>query len=330
MNFQLVKPVQTADQYLDTAFRKAREARVKKEGRLENLVFEKKREMLKVDVVRNYLADRLNRILEDFPSFNHLPLFYNELVKLTLDYASLKKSLGAVHWAIGKISQMHRGYISQMAKCEEIKRFRPLREGFYGRISSVIKQIKAELLYLEKCRHVMKNFPDIKEMPTVCIFGFPNVGKSTLLGKLTASKPEIATYAFTTKTLNVGYFISKEVGKEKNVEKAADRPVKKVQLIDTPGTLNRMEKMNSIELQAFLAVKHLANALVYIFDLTEPYPLKDQEELYHRIKKETDKPIYIYLSKADVLDEEKIESFQHKYPTLDLEEIKKLLAKINQ
>lgn len=319
MNFQLVKPVQTADQYLDAAFRKAREGRVKKEGRLENLVFEKKREMLKLDIARNYLADMLNRILEDFPSFNHLPLFYNELVKLTLDYSSLKKSLGAVHWAIGKVSMMHKSYISQMAKCEDIKRFRPLREGFYGRISSVIKQIKAELLYLEKCRHVMKTFPDIKEMPTVCIFGFPNVGKSTLLGKLTPSKPEIAAYAFTTKTLNVGYFISKEKGQEK-----------KVQLIDTPGTLNRMEKMNNIELQAFLAVKHLANALIYIFDLTEPYPLKDQEELYHRIKKETDKPIYIYLSKADVLDEEKIESFQHKYPTLDLEEVKKLLVKINQ
>ncbi|MBS3118982.1 50S ribosome-binding GTPase [Candidatus Woesearchaeota archaeon] len=317
MNFQLVKPVQTADQYLDAAFRKAREARVKKEGRLENLVFEKKREMLKLDIARNYLADMLNRILEDFPSFNHLPLFYNELVKLTLDYSSLKKSLGAVHWAIGKISTMHKSYISQMAKCEDIKRFRPLREGFYGRISSVIKQIKAELLYLEKCRHVMKNFPDIKEMPTVCIFGFPNVGKSTLLGKLTPSKPEIAAYAFTTKTLNVGYFISKEKGQET-----------KVQLIDTPGTLNRMEKMNNIELQAFLAVKHLANALIYIFDLTEPYPLKDQEELYHRIKKETDKPIYIYLSKADVLDEEKIESFQHKYPTLDLEEVKRLLSHI--
>ncbi len=319
MNFQLVKPVQTADQYLDAAFRKAREGRVKKEGRLENLVFEKKQEMLKLDIARNYLADMLNRILEDFPSFNHLPLFYNELVKLTLDYSSLKKSLGAVHWAIGKVSMMHKSYISQMAKCEDIKRFRPLREGFYGRISSVIKQIKAELLYLEKCRHVMKNFPDIKEMPTVCIFGFPNVGKSTLLGKLTTSKPEIAAYAFTTKTLNVGYFISKEKSQEK-----------KVQLIDTPGTLNRMEKMNNIELQAFLAVKHLANALIYIFDLTEPYPLKDQEELYHRIKKETDKPIYIYLSKADVLDEEKIESFQHKYPTLDLEEVKKLLVKINQ
>lgn len=324
MNFQLVKPVQTADQYLDAAFRKAREGRVKKEGRLENLVFEKKREMLKLDIARNYLADMLNRILEDFPSFNHLPLFYNELVKLTLDYSSLKKSLGAVHWAIGKVSMMHKSYISQMAKCEDIKRFRPLREGFYGRISSVIKQIKAELLYLEKCRHVMKNFPDIKEMPTVCIFGFPNVGKSTLLGKLTTSKPEIAAYAFTTKTLNVGYFISEEPGKGKAPEKTG----KKVQLIDTPGTLNRMEKMNNIELQAFLAVKHLANALIYIFDLTEPYPLKDQEELYHRIKKETDKPIYIYLSKADVLDEEKIESFQHKYPTLDLDEIKKLLSRI--
>ena len=50
---------------------------------------------------------------------------------------------------------------------------------------------------------------DIKKFSLdVALFGFPNVGKSTLLSKLTPSKPKIANYSFTTKRINMGYSIS--------------------------------------------------------------------------------------------------------------------------
>ena len=45
----------------------------------------------------------------------------------------------------------------------------------------------------------MKDYPTIKtSLFTVAICGFPNVGKTTLLSKMTPSEPEISNYSFTT------------------------------------------------------------------------------------------------------------------------------------
>ena len=141
----------------------------------------------------------------------------------------------------------------------------------------------------------MRNFPAIKtKIKTICITGFPNVGKSTLLKKITGSNVEIQPYAFTTKKLLLGYID------------------KKIQLIDTPGTLNRYNRMNSIEKQAYLAIKHLAHKVIYVFDLTETcgYEIEQQIKLYKRLKEEfEEKEIIIYLSKTDILKREQVELF---------------------
>ncbi len=150
-------------------------------------------------------------------------------------------------------------------------------------------ELKKDLEFLEFARKTLKEFPVVKNIFSVCITGFPNVGKTTLLAKLTLSKAEIAPYPFTTKRLNIGYF-------------------DKIQVIDTPGTLNRFNKMNWIEQQAFLAMKYIADLIIYIFDLTEPYPLNEQLKLLEKIKK-LNKPIIIYLSKSDIIEKDLIENF---------------------
>jgi nucleolar GTP-binding protein len=179
---------------------------------------------------------------------------------------------------------------------------------FFGRASSVVKQIKNEFLFLENARKTMRGFPTIKEkFFTVAIAGFPNVGKTTLLHKLTGSKPDIASYAFTTRGINVSYF-----GSGDNI----------IQVLDTPGTLNRLDKMNYIEKQAYLAIKYCAEVIVYVFDPTEPYSLSDQEKLFDRLN-ETGKDIIIYISKTDLIKD--LSKFKQFNFITDAEEVKKAI-----
>ena len=134
-------------------------------------------------------------------------------------------------------------------------------------------------------------------MKTIAIMGFPNVGKTTLLYKLTGSKPEIKEYAFTTKGVNIGYFRTEK---------------ERLQMIDTPGTLARFDKMNDIEKIAVLVAKYLAEKFIYVFDLTEAsYPLSDQIRLFNDIKG-YNKEIIVYLSKTDIIDLKKVKEFKLK------------------
>lgn len=308
MSFQDIPKVEKPDFYLDVAFRRGKKKtdafrdtikiRTKKIGKSKTI------ELRRIDLVKSSLCDAMNNILTSFPKFDKLDIFYRELVNVTLDYYKLKKGLAAVKWVRDKINTFFRIYNDKIKKTAEMESINYYRREFYGRISSLMKQIKDNLAYLEEVRRSLRDFPVIKTaIRTIVIIGFPNVGKTTLMYKLTGSKPEIDSYAFTTTGINVGY-----IGK------------KEVQVLDTPGTLNRFNKMNNIEKQAFLAMKHLAKKVIYVFDLTEPFPLKNQIKLYEQIKKERD-DVLVYLSKQDILDKEKVKEFKKKFDVVDIKDI---------
>lgn len=312
MSFQNIKRIENAQTYLDIAIRKGIKSRSSRHER-PDLKKAKQLSMQIMGIINDVLSSKLDEIVKGFPALDNFPEFYAELLKVTLDRDELKKSLGSVSWAKNRVNLLAREHKSKTGLAKSFEGIDKVRSAFIGRISSVMKQISKYLLTLEEARLVLADYPVIKtDMFTVCIAGFPNVGKTTLLSKLTVSRPDIQAYAFTTKQLNLGY---------------AELQGQKVQFIDTPGTLARPEKMNNIEKQAYLAVKYQADLVIYIFDLTEPYPLEDQIKLLE-IFKGFRTPVIIYLSKTDILDEEVISKFSEKQEAItSIEELKKEIAK---
>ncbi|MBU1199004.1 MAG: 50S ribosome-binding GTPase [Nanoarchaeota archaeon] len=311
MGFQDIKRIEKAQHYLDTALGKAaaRKGKKLKDTHFQNA---KTKDLQKINIIRDSLVLRFQDISKNFPSLDNMSEFYDQLLKITLDRDKLKKTLASVDWAQKKIREMAHLYRGRLMKADHLNALTREKKAFIGRISSIVRKISKDLEHLEKARTVITGYPVIKQLFTVCIAGFPNVGKSTLLGKITTSKPEIKSYAFTTKRLNLGY---------------AQMNNKKIQFIDTPGTLARPDKMNNIEKQAYLAIKYQADLIIYIFDLTEMYPLEDQKKLLDNLKKSR-KPIIIYLSKTDILDKKVVDDFCQKNSVItDIEELKKEVSK---
>ena len=288
MAFQDIVTIEQPQFYLEIAFSRANKRAnvLRKNVKGTRLVKSRTIESNKLTIIQDVLRAKLDQILKSFPSLDDLTEFYKQLIKATMEFGEIKRSLGAVNWAGMQISSLYKKYNMKILKCEDMSSINKYRTEFYGRVSSVLKQIKSNLKILEDARRKLKDFPSIKSgLKTIAIAGFPNVGKTTLLYKLTGSKPEIASYPFTTKGINVGYM---PVGN------------KKIQLLDTPGTLNRFEKMNNIEKAAYLAIKYAADSVIYVFDLTEPYPLDVQKKLYDKVKRL--KPTEKYYSKNDIID----------------------------
>jgi nucleolar GTP-binding protein len=291
MNFQKLMTIEKADTYLDVAFRAARtKEKPKLRKKVDKFIVIKTNEYDKVQTVTKSLTSNLNKIVTKFPQVHELPPFYNELLKITLDYDQLKKSLGAVLWASKKIVSFQIQFCSKLKQSGKIEHTISYGKEFYGRVSSVMKQIKKDLEFIEKCRRIMKGFPNIKtSLYTVSLAGYPNVGKSSLLKLLTSSNPEIKNYAFTTKSINTGYF---------KIDNS------KIQVVDTPGAFDRdLKDMNYIEKQAYLTTSMVTNLIVFIIDPTMScgYSLDLQEKLYERFKK-FKKDIILVHSKSDLIE----------------------------
>ncbi len=293
MNFQGLLKIEGPDFYLDMAFKSASE---KAKYLKENKRFKDKDALGKTLEVERLLSveKRLVKLFEKnekgFPNLTELPDFYLDLVKCTLDYGELKRSLGAMKWVQEKVRFFTQMYLKKIKMCRDMPKLKQYRRQYYGRISSVVKQVKDELKYLDYSRKIMKRFPAIKtSLKTIAIAGYPNVGKSTLLKRLTSADPEVNNYPFTSKSINVGYM------RTKNHEK--------IQFADTPGALDRpMGKMNLIERQAFLVLKHIAEKIFFIIDPSETcgYTIDAQLNLLHNIEKKFDLPLVVILNKCDI------------------------------
>jgi nucleolar GTP-binding protein len=165
-----------------------------------------------------------------------------------------------------------------------------------ARLLSVYKRINRRVLKLRDFLAEINKMPDIRGDYIVLIAGLPQVGKSTLLSKLTSAKPEIGFYPFTTKTLIAGHINVDYYGK--------------IVLLDSPGVLDSpIEEKSVVEYKTILALKHLAHHMLYVFDFTENfyYTPREQFNVYFSLRRVLgDKPITLVLNKIDQLTEDQL------------------------
>lgn len=301
MNFQDLKKIEKPDFYVKKALNKTKNIKRSK-SKFKEKKF-KEEELNKLRAIKDSLCVDLNQIIKNFPNLDNLDEFYRELIHMDIKIDLLKERLGRIMWCRDKIESIFRDYRNRISSSNNINKIKKFRGEFIGRSNSLMKSISKDLEFLENSRKIMRGYPNVKtKIPTIAIAGFPNVGKSTLLKKISKANVEIKNYAFTTKSLNLGYID------------------KKIQLIDTPGSLNRFDKMNKIEKQAYLVIKYLANKVIYVFDVSEScgFPIEDQMLLLNKLIKDFNKKFIIYCSKVDVVGKGKIEEFGKRFKNLEV------------
>ncbi|KOC59347.1 putative nucleolar GTP-binding protein 1 [Habropoda laboriosa] len=250
----------------------------------------------KVKFTQQNFHDRLSQIIQEFPKLDDVHPFYADLMNILYDKDHYKLALGQINIARHLIDNVAKDYVRLMKYGDSLYRCKQLKKAALGRMATIMKRQAANLAYLEQVRQHLARLPSIDPYTrTIIICGFPNVGKSSFINKITRADVEVQPYAFTTKSLYVGH---------------TDYKYLRWQVIDTPGILDHpLEDRNVIEMQAITALAHLRAAVLYFCDISEQcgHNLEEQVKLFESIKPLfANKPLTVVVNKVDVLRLEEV------------------------
>ncbi|KAF2312044.1 hypothetical protein GH714_027860 [Hevea brasiliensis] len=246
--------------------------------------------MRKVKYTQQNFHEKLSTIIEEFPRLDDIHPFYGDLLHVLYNKDHYKLALGQVNTARNLISKISKDYVKLLKYGDSLYRCKSLKVAALGRMCTVIKRIGPSLAYLEQIRQHMARLPSIDpNTRTILICGYPNVGKSSFINKITRADVDVQPYAFTTKSLFVGH---------------TDYKYLRYQVIDTPGILDRpFEDRNIIEMCSITALAHLRAAVLFFLDISGScgYSIAQQAALFHSIKSLfMNKPLIIVCNKTDL------------------------------
>jgi nucleolar GTP-binding protein len=260
----------------------------------------RKKEAARIEQLSKELRARLFQIVSEFPRLEAQSItgFYVEILDISYGVDNLRMTLGSLSGAANVIWRIRRQYLGQVWHARSVLAAKAIRRAAFGRMRSVVQKLDKRLRFLETVRGQMRSMPGIDlDLPTFCVVGYPNVGKSSLVKSVTAASPEIGAYPFTTKEVTFGHLKI-----PLNLETPSISVHIEVQMVDTPGILDRpLKDRNEIELRAIAAMKTLATAIIFLFDFTQQNALEAQQNLLEQISQEFQIPIIILGTKADLL-----------------------------
>lgn len=144
---------------------------------------------------------------------------------------------------------------------------------------------------------------ELRILADVGLVGFPNAGKSTLLSVVSAAKPEIADYPFTTLTPNLGV--------------VAYRDYKSFVMADIPGIIEGAAEGRGLG-NRFLRHIERNSILLFMIPADAENIQKEYEILLHELTQHNpelmDKDRLLAISKCDMLDEELMEEMRAEIP----------------
>jgi GTP-binding protein len=147
---------------------------------------------------------------------------------------------------------------------------------------------------------------ELKVLADVGLVGFPNAGKSTLLATVSAAKPEIADYPFTTLVPNLGV--------------VEYRDYKSFVMADIPGIIEGAADGKGLGTR-FLRHIERNPMLLFMIPADSQNIKKDYEILLKELKTHNpelmDKKRLLAVSKSDMLDEELMAEIEKELPAID-------------
>lgn len=256
------------------------------------------RDLMRMKFVYAYrvLTEELNNIQNALLELRASHAFFKELFRLYTE-EEVEQLLLLIRRRLRQARIIFEDIIREFDKLEKSDRSSAgiFRKGV-GRLLSLYRRTNKSISLLKKYLLEISKMPDVRGEYVVVIAGLPQVGKSTLLSRLTSAKPVIGIYPFTTRELAAGHM---------SVE-----PYGKIVLVDSPGVLDTpIESKNIVEYKAIVAIKHLADHVLYVFAMYPGfyYSLSEQLSVYDQVKRLLgSRPITVLLNKVDLIDKDHV------------------------
>lgn len=243
----------------------------------------------KLNLVYNIVYSEVNHVIDSLKKIADMHEFYRELFKVRTGY-SPEQLIKLFNRKLFILKKIFREHIAPLKTTDNILEARTHYRAGIGRLLSVVKRHRRVLELISSAVRELSKMPSISEDEVkVIVAGMPQVGKSTLISKLSTAKPEIAPYPFTTKTIIVGHM---QINR-----------FKRIAFIDTPGLLDRpLEERNEIELKAILALRYLADKVIFLIDVSPNayYTFEEQLRVLIDVKKTINAPLIICINKIDI------------------------------
>jgi nucleolar GTP-binding protein len=131
-------------------------------------------------------------MLEDFPKLDDIHPFYAALINVLYDKDHYKLALGHIHSSKNLIDNVAKDYVRLLKYGDSLYRCKMLKRAALGRMATITKKLKSSLGFLEEVRKHMSRLPSINPFErTMMITGFPNVGKSSFINRITNANVDV-------------------------------------------------------------------------------------------------------------------------------------------